>query len=222
MKVKELLGILSLALLFNFLFGLSSSWAEVELKTSKVDQALFRLSGQVFFLSDVLSVQRNFKILKCLEKKSYLSIYLDRSIDDLLKVKIPEDAPGFNSFSPSNLLPYIELEKLKISSLGRGKDQLQVQELLGLGKKCGKVIWKTLQTGEKALFLTEVYLRDRFKKNEDLGGSLKELKNGLNVKENHEVLSFKMSPRLKKKFNKVMTEGMNKDVKQSVRPDESN
>jgi hypothetical protein len=201
---------------------LSYSWAEVEFKTSKVDQALFRLSGQVFFLSDVLSVQNSLNTLKCLEKKSYLSIYLDRSIDDLLKVKIPEDTLGFKSFSPSNLLPYIELEKLKISSLGRGKDQLQVQELLGLGKRCAKVIWNTLQTGEKALFLTEVYLRDRFKKNENLGGSLMELKNGLNVKEDHEVLSFKMSPRLKEKFNKVMTEGMTKDVQQSVKPDENN
>lgn len=165
-----------------------------------LDQALFRLSGQVFFLTDINKVHNSLKVLDCLDESSYLSIYLGKTIEDLKKIAIPQDIEGFGTFSKGNLAPYIDLEKLKLSSLGRGKDELQKQELQGLGKECAKILWNKLEISEKALLLTEVYLRDRFKRNEQLNSSLSDLKKGLSVKEKHELLSFKMSPGLSEKL----------------------
>lgn len=41
------------------------------------DMALFRLSGQVFTLSDLKKTQKAFHIFKCVKGKSYLEVLLD-------------------------------------------------------------------------------------------------------------------------------------------------
>lgn len=109
----------------------------------------------------------------------------------------PNSDGGSLLLKKSDIYPYIYLEKLKNSALGRGKEQLSQAELQGLNKSCRKLSWKRLKIEEKALFLVEAYLRDRFSRSDNLELAFKEFQKGLEVKESHEIFNLRPSKLLK-------------------------
>ncbi|MCR9206017.1 MAG: hypothetical protein NXH75_15650, partial [Halobacteriovoraceae bacterium] len=162
MKVKKQLEISSSALPFNIgikekvfflLLCIASSQSS---EISFVDQAIFRLSGQVYFLSHVENKQLAMKSLNCANTDLLLSSFLGKSFQNLTKVKW-EPATLSRSSINQDILPYILLEKLKLNSLSSGKEKLTMSELHDLGKGCTKISWNKLNTEQKALFLSEVY-----------------------------------------------------------------
>lgn len=189
----------SLVLLFN-LFALNFS-AQAEISN---DQAIFRLGGQVYFLSDLKNSQKSLKTLSCLSGKAILNKYLEvdwASLKDLDLSLVIQSEKG-----KSRLLPFVSLERLKNSVLSREKENLSNDELKLLGKKCARKEWDLLDINDKAILLMEVYLRDRFSKSESKEQSLKELKKGLRIKDKHEFLSLTSSDALKALLKETLVE----------------
>lgn len=121
-----------------------------------------------------------------------------------------------NGREEEELFPYVLIEKLKLNSLSSGKETLSLSELHDLGKKCTKENWAQLNTDERALLLTEVYLRDRFKTRTSSFESLGEFRENLNKKEKHEFLEVSMSGDLQKLFLKKQSG--KKEVKVDTSP----
>lgn len=192
MKHKKLLVISNLVLLFSLLapvFGASSGK-----KTSisiKNDQAIFRLGGQVYFLSDLKKSQKSLGILSCTSSGVLLDEYLGKDWKSLSALNLKSSLNKTEALA--TLEPFVSLERLKNSVLSRGKESLNKSELSALGKKCGAKNWDSLEVNDKAILLIEVYLRDRFPRTEKLTESLGELKKGLKLKDKHEFFSLKAS-----------------------------
>lgn len=208
MKIKKQLEILSSALPFNIgkkgrVFFLLLCLSSVHSSENKfVDQAIFRLSGQVYFLSQIKIKQAAIKTLNCASTGLLLSSFLGQDFLELTKVKWGTEVLS-EAFVKKEILPYILLEKLKINSLSSGKEKLSMSELHDLGKKCTKMNWNKLNTEQKALFLSEVYLRDRFRSRTRNKESLSEFKNNLNKKEKHEILEMDLSDSMKNALKKL-------------------
>jgi len=193
-KKREQSGILSLVHLFKkclLLFLVINNTFAV------FDQALFRLSGQVFFLSDMEKKQSAFKSLDCIDSP-LLEVYLKASFSEITKT--PLLTADKSALSDSiNLMPYISLEKLILSSLSSGKDSLNKVEISSLGRKCSRLVWEKLSTEEKSLLISEVFLRDRFKKKGNSDEELGNYKKSIESQEVHEVLKLKPSKYLLKR-----------------------
>lgn len=191
-KDIKLSVISSSALQFNLLilvFSVQSSFGN----NLSFDQALFRLSGQAFFLSDVIETQKAFKSFKCLSRESFLSVFLEQDISFLTSLKTHEVKKQKVLIKKESLKPFILLEKLKNSALGKGRESLSKNELMALNRNCNKVSWKKLTINEKALYLSEVYLRDRFSSSDNPKLALVEFRKSINAKESHEVFKIHSS-----------------------------
>lgn len=183
------------------------------------DQAIFRLSGQVFFLSDLKNNQAALRKLSCLKNDSFISKFLKVDLKEISSLDLsktdsssdPDSDEGSLLLKKSDIYPYIYLEKLKNSALGRGKEQLSQAELQGLNKSCRKLSWKRLKIEEKALFLVEAYLRDRFSRSDNLELAFKEFQKGLEVKESHEIFNLRPSKLLKDEMIKNSGPNSSKD-----------
>lgn len=179
---------------------------------SFVDQAVFRLSGQVYFLSDIKKKQTALKSLNCADSELFLSKVFDIDLKKILDTQwMPSKLDSSNL--ETDLFPYIILEKLKLNSLSSGKDKLSLTELHDLGKKCTSLDWKSLTIDQKAIFLTEVYLRDRFKTRTNTQENLQEFKNNLSKKEKHEIMELKLSEGMEKTLNTFLKEKPSKPLK---------
>ena len=172
-----------------------------------VDQAVFRLAGQVYFLSDIKAKQKALKVLECANSELLLNQFLGEKVQKLTQYSWNKRSLVQASVE-AELAPYISLEKLKLNSLSSGKETLRISELLDLGKKCTKIKWTNLDTEQRALFLSEVYLRDRFKSRSNSNESIREYKRNLHKKEKHEVLDFKPSSHLLEKIKEKSNEGL--------------
>ena len=192
MKHKKLSVISNLVLLFSLVapvFGANSGKkSPISLKN---DQAIFRLGGQVYFLSDLKESQKSLGILSCASSGVLLDEYLGKDWKSLSAINLKSILNDTEALTI--LEPFVSLERLKNSVLSRGKDSLNKNELSALGKKCGVKSWDSLKVNDKAILLIEVYLRDRFPRTENLAESLGELKKGLKLKDKHEFFSVKAS-----------------------------
>ena len=190
-KLLELLVISSLVLQSNF----SSAGPEKESR----NRAVFRLSGIVFFTSDIKKSLSSLKVLSCLGSKasqrSFIEVY---SSSDFSK-----PLPSAYSLSDDKLLSLIKIEKLKIAALGRSKESLSKKELLVLSKDCARLRWSKLNDDEKSILLAEVFLRDRFGQEKDLYNRLVEYSRSLSIQESHEVYASGISIELAKKLRSL-------------------
>lgn len=223
-RIKRLSEILNLVLQFRILLirgsilwllpliSLSSFTAAKDL-SKRVDLAVFRLSGQVYYLSDIINKQKALSVLSCANSKLYLVEFLGVKPKDLMERNLKSLTNGREE---EELFPYVLIEKLKLNSLSSGKETLSLSELHDLGKKCTKENWAQLNTDERALLLTEVYLRDRFKTRTSSFESLGEFRENLNKKEKHEFLEVSMSGDLQKLFLKKQSG--KKEVKVDTSP----
>lgn len=223
MKVKERLVISSLVLLFNFI---PSSFAEDEgsnvLKKSgpkkaslplKTDQYVFRLSGRSFSLNELKKVVDSLQEVSCLGEDNLLSQFLDKDFYTLKK----SFYSYYNSFKKRTLNDSINygppfpikvgdqlllIEKLKLSALGRAKDELDKEDLKFLSPKCSNLSWAKLPIEARSLFLCEYYLKERFgtgsdeQASKELKKQLIDFKESLKIKEPHEFFQQRTSGEL--------------------------
>lgn len=176
------------------------------------DRAVFRLSGVVFFTSDVVESLRALKVLKCLGPKSsqisFTEIYSSGDFRNLYNL----DPKALGQLSDDKLLSLIKIEKLKIAALGRSKDSLSQKELSSLSKKCSSLRWKRLSDSEKSLLISEVFLRDRFSQEKDVFNRLVEYARSLSIQEVHEVYANKVSGHLSKKYKSIRSKIIKKNT----------
>lgn len=177
----------------------------------KNDQAIFRLGGQVYFLSDIKETQRSLGILSCTSGDVLLDKYLDKSWKELRSLKLDDELSLAGNDHLQVFMSFVSLERLKNSVLNRGKDSLNQSELKSLGKKCGSKNWDGLKVNDKAILLIEVYLRDRFSKADNIAESLSELKKGLKLKDKHEFFSLKPSREMVSTSYEMKNRGQEKD-----------
>ena len=181
LKVKRLLVILSLAHPFNLY----------------ADTACFRLPGRVFFLSQLKEIYNSLSILKCTKDKPFIEYLIDKKISQL---KTPElsDLQEKNPLEAQEvLLPFVYMEKLKLTAVGRGKGKLSALEMAKLGKACRDLHWENLDNEEKSLLISEVFLRERFSSEGDISKAVLEYRRGLNVKDKHEFFSLRPSDKIR-------------------------
>ena len=192
---------------FILLFLLSSVIHAESDELNLSDMALVRLGGQVYFLRDIENLQVSFKALQCLEDNSFIEKYLSISTEPLVIKNLSPDS-RFAGL-PEQLKAFILIEKLKLSSISSANIFISNEELYRLSRKCAKIDWDKLGSVEKSLFVSEVYLRQRFATSKDLSKSLKEFVKSLNVQHSHELLHIKASKVSMKALNKKI--GPDKD-----------
>lgn len=155
--------------------------------------ALVRLGGQVFFLNDVDRLQESYKRISCLGNKSYIERFLRSSNESL----IPHPWQGNNINEgqqlPQQLEAFILIEKLKLSSVSSTNIKLSTLDLVKLAKDCSHFKWNDLNSDVKSLFLSEIYLRQRFSDSKDVDSALKEFVKSLNLQHTHELLRLRPS-----------------------------
>jgi hypothetical protein len=207
-KAIKLSVISSLALQFSFLLFIicGRNFAN----TTKFDQAIFRLSGQVYFLSDLKDNQSALKKLSCISGPTYISKFIGQNLDGLSKLTLEDKKKQSVVVSRSQLNPFIYLEKLKNTALSRTREKLSKNELARLDKSCSKIVWKNLSISEKAVLLTEVYLRDRYSSSDNLNAAFVELRKALDVKDSHEIFTLNASSRMKTQVLKQTTDSVEK------------
>ena len=183
------------------------------------DMALFRLSGQVFTLSDLKKIQQAFDIFKCVKGKSYLEVLLDVKPSEFTAFKI---TPESKDLGEDRIFKgFITLEKLKHFSVETARDYRGDVAAQNLIKDCRNIKWSELTLSERTLVLSEVYLRERYGTPKDLFKVLREFALNLNNQDYHEVLHLGPNERtqeLLKKFENPTesshdTSPENKDVK---------
>ncbi len=125
--------------------------------------------------------------------KPFLAELLEINLSQKKKIEISELKESSEEVVEAYLLPFIHLEKLKLVSVSRGKGKLSNVELARLGQNCRKLVWENLENEEKALLISEVFLRERFGKEDQRAKALQEFKKSLNVKDKHEIFSLKIS-----------------------------
>jgi len=163
---------------------------------SQADVAVFRLPGRVYFVSDLEKQRLALKVFNCVKGKSHLETYLESDLSLLQKNSLPK---LFASDQDEGELlkavtPFMYLEKLKLTAVSRGKDRVSERELSLLGKGCSQYRWDTLNRFEKSLFISENFLRQRFKKGE---GEILDYRNSLDVKDRHEFFRLRARKELK-------------------------
>lgn len=158
------------------------------------DMALVRLGGQVYFLSDIENLQSSFKALRCLGGNSYIEKFLVSSPEPLVN-KVWAELSKVDSL-PKQLSAFILIEKLKLSSVSSSSTlnmRVSSLELSKLNSECSRISWEKLSSEEKSLFVSEIYLRQRFSTSKDLNSSLTEFIKNLNIQHNHELLRLRPS-----------------------------
>lgn len=177
------MAILSLALPFNL----------------SADTACFRLPGRVFFASDLEEIHSSLDILNCVKGKPFVNSFTESNLTQLPPFKmdklIEASFAGSQEKVKAEILPYVYIEKLKLTAVGRGRGKLSSVELARLGESCRKLLWENLENEEKALLISEVFLRERFSNEEDVERALLEYRKSLDVKDQHEFFSLKSPER---------------------------
>lgn len=213
MKVIKQLEILNLVLLFKRFIGLFSLFfflvagisAKSYPKSYKLnDQAVYRLGGQVYFWSDIQKKSKSFNALKCTDKPPLLNELLGNSLGKIYLLEMDHLSALERKEIESHLYPFILIEKLKLTTLAGGKDTLSDFELAALGKKCALRGWAKFNTEERALLLSEVYLRDRFGSSSERASGLNEFRDNIFLKEKHEVLTLKTSIEVQQALQKSL------------------
>ena len=83
---------------------------------------------------------------------------------------------------PDQLKAFILIEKLKLSSISSSYTRLDDRDLVKLSGDCARLKWAELSSDEKSLFISEIYLRQRFSSSKNLELSLDEFE-----KRNNEI-----------------------------------
>ena len=191
MVTSKLVHLYSLKRLF--LFSVSLIFlinTNVFSKSVGFDQAVFRITGRVFFYSDILEMQKALDVLSCVKQPSFLSYYMNKKISELRNFEwSPEKLK--NEKIVEKVSPYLILETLKLNLLSLGKDTINESELAKIGKKCTKLSWSTLSVDKKAFLLLEFFLRERFTNKKSLRFDLNKYRENLSKKEKHEYFEFK-------------------------------
>lgn len=159
------------------------------------DTALVRLGGQVFFLKDVEKLQVSYKSLSCIGENSYIERFLKASRESLIPRSWQVNNIEKGSSLPQQLEAFILIEKLKLSSISSASTKLTTFDLAQLSKNCSALNLKNLSSGDKSLFISELYLRQRFSTSKDLNKSMEEYVKSLNLQHKHELLRIKPSKR---------------------------
>jgi len=157
------------------------------------NSALVRLGGQIFFLNDIDRLQESFKSISCLGNNSYIKRFLKNSSE----LKIPRSWQDQNHTEdrklPQRLQEFILIEKLKLSSVSSANTTLSTFDLVKLSKNCANINWNKLNSDVKSLFLSEIYLRERFSGPKKLDSVLEEFVKTLNLQHKHELLGIRPS-----------------------------
>lgn len=157
------------------------------------DSALVRLGGQVFFLNDVDRLQESYKSISCLGNQSYIERFLKNSNASLIPRPWQANNIKKGSQLPEQLQAFILIEKLKLSSVSSASTKLTTLDLVKLSKKCSHLVWNELNSDVKSLFLSEIYLRQRFSGSKELDSALEEFVTSLNLQHKHELLRIRPS-----------------------------
>ncbi|MBC96442.1 MAG: hypothetical protein CME63_01725 [Halobacteriovoraceae bacterium] len=189
------------------------SKTEDELPSLK-DMALVRLGGQVYFLKDIEDLQVSFKALSCIHKNSYIEKFLMASPGPLVSESWAKASQV--QALPDQLKAFILIEKLKLSSISSSYTRLDDRDLVKLSRDCARLKWAELSSDEKSLFISEIYLRQRFSSSKNLELSLDEFVKSLNIQHSHELLRIRPSRLSKKLLEKLSRGPVNHDQDQNA------
>ncbi len=157
------------------------------------DTALVRLGGQAFFLKDVERLQVSYKILSCLGESSFIEKFLRASRESLIPKPWKQNNIEKGSSLPQQLEAFILIEKLKLSSVSSASTKLTTMDLAKLSKKCSVINLSDLSSEDKSLFISELYLRQRFSTSKNLAQTMEDFIKSLNLQHNHELLRIRPS-----------------------------
>ena len=162
-----------ISLFISIVFGIRT-YAESSI--SLKDMALVRLGGQVYFLSDVQSLGWSLDAISCLGEESYIQKFLSSTSKDSKPI-IPSKWSKHSQVEglDKQLEVFILLEKLKLSSVSSSSSvtsSLSNQDMKKLSKNCSNENWEKMGHLEKSLFVSEIYLRQRFSTSKNLESSM--------------------------------------------------
>ena len=154
-------------ILFSFLFHNSHASSVTNENVKKLlikDEAVFKIKGRIFFLSDLVPIIKEIRFFRCLSPKSLVlqGVGLNKGV--LLTMPEIKSVQSLNKKEEDFLGKLIRVIKTSIYIKERQKDLNKSHFKRGFIERCQKKVYGRLKKSENRndLMLTESFLRERF------------------------------------------------------------